>query len=182
MRLSSGLGKGSKIKTPKGQKTRPTSGMVRQAVFNIIGTVEGVVFLDLYAGSGAVGIEALARGASHVTFIESDANAVSILKENISNMHFTNRAKIIRGALPKVLGNLNIDSCQIIFADPPYNKNICISLLESLSKKTLHIDVIIILQHDKNDHLISIPPQFSILKTRNYGNTTLSILGLRCKK
>lgn len=182
MRLSSGLGKGRKIKTPKGQKTRPTSSMVRQAVFNIIGSIAGKVLLDLYAGSGAVGIEALARGANHVTFIESDINAVRILKENIGNLQFTDRAKTIKGDLPKVLEQFNIDSCQIIFADPPYHKNLCITLLEYLSHKALHPEVMIVLQHDKNDHLISIPAQFSILKTRNYGNTSLSILGFRRKK
>lgn len=181
MRISSGLGKGRKMKTPKGEKTRPTSGMVRQAVFNLTGSVPGKVFLDLYAGSGAVGIEALARGANHVTFIESDINALRILKENTNSMHFTDKVKIVKGVLPKVLEHLNIDSCQIIFADPPYHKDICSALLKSLANKALHPEVIIVLQHDKNDLLSSIPSQFSILKTRNYGNTTLSILSLHHK-
>src|SRR5215471_21213917 len=95
MRIVAGSCKGARIFAPKGLDTRPTGDRVREAVFNLVGPVDGATVLDLYAGSGAMGLEALSRGAENVVFVESDQDAVRAIERNLDKLRLTG-ARVVR--------------------------------------------------------------------------------------
>src|SRR5689334_16902428 len=122
MRVVAGSAGGRSLRAPDGKETRPTSDRVREAVFNALGSldaVEGAVVADLYAGSGALGIEALSRGASEATFVESSAAARSVIETNLAATDFGDRATVVTG---DVLSHLRAtdDRYDLVLADPPY--------------------------------------------------------------
>lgn len=120
MQIIAGAYKSRQLKTPKGRATRPSSSRLREALFNILqGTIEGACFLDLFAGSGAVGLEALSRGAREAVFIEKEREAARCIKQNIAALEVGGRASLFTGDLFSLLGRLR-KSFDIIFADPPY--------------------------------------------------------------
>jgi 16S rRNA (guanine(966)-N(2))-methyltransferase RsmD len=118
MRVIAGEFRSRKLKAVPGLATRPTPDRLRESLFSILmPRIEGVVFLDLYAGTGAVGIEAISRGAARAIFIEKSKLAVEILQENLEALGALGRAKVIRGGVTTYLGAQQAD---IVFADPPY--------------------------------------------------------------
>jgi 16S rRNA (guanine(966)-N(2))-methyltransferase RsmD len=101
-------------------EVRPTSDKMRETLFDILGpSVEGVVFLDAFAGTGAVGIEALSRGARHAVFIEKDRSAANLIKSNLTALEIGGRARVIQGSAALYLEKIDAD---IVFIDPPYPK------------------------------------------------------------
>jgi 16S rRNA (guanine966-N2)-methyltransferase len=120
MRVIAGEFRSRKLVSAPGLDTRPTSDRLRETLFNILGgEVEDAVFVDAYAGSGAVGIEALSRGARHAIFIEKHRDAIAAIQKNLSDLRAEARARVIRGAVALSLDNLNAG---IVFIDPPYPK------------------------------------------------------------
>jgi len=118
MRVIAGEFRSRRLKSVPGDATRPTSDRLRETVFNILQTaVHGATFLDAYAGTGAVGIEALSRGAAHAWFIEKDRAALDALRENVASLGLLSRATIVPGA---VLQKLERYPADIVFLDPPY--------------------------------------------------------------
>ncbi len=132
---------GRLLKAPKGDQTRPTTSMLRKAVFDILQPkIQGAVFLDLFSGSGAMGIEALSRGAKKAIFIDSHREAIRALKENIALLKIEAKAHIIQNDVFKALVKLQEMHvvCDIIYADPPYDKSkLYIELLKFFEKSTL---------------------------------------------
>lgn len=126
LRIIGGTFKGRLIKTPKGQHTRPTSSILRKAVFDICQRqISDAKFLDLFAGSGAMGIEAISRGASHATFIDEDKNAHLCIQENIRLLNISGLCEVIKGDAISILKKLEKrDSFDIIYIDPPYGKTL----------------------------------------------------------
>ena len=124
LRVTGGKAKGRLLKVPADSKIRPTSEKVREALFNIMGPngVRGARFIDLFAGCGAVGLDALSRGAIHATFIESDPKHTRIIRENIERCWFQQSAKVVFGDVLLILDSMKLQeaSYDIIFADPPY--------------------------------------------------------------
>jgi 16S rRNA (guanine966-N2)-methyltransferase len=121
MRVVAGELGGRRLVGPDGTSTRPTTDRVREAIFNSLGSaglIEGALVADLYAGSGAVGIEALSRGADYCVFVERDRSALRALEQNIDTLGLRNRARVIAGDVLSVLGAIDAD---IVFADPPYD-------------------------------------------------------------
>lgn len=121
MRVVAGEFRGRRLVAPASKATRPTTDRVREAIFNALTSldvVDGAAVADLYAGSGALGIEALSRGAAHCTFIESDRNALSAIHDNIAGFGVTGRTRVISG---DALVMLNRVDCDLAFADPPYD-------------------------------------------------------------
>jgi 16S rRNA (guanine966-N2)-methyltransferase len=118
MRIVGGEHRGARIFAPKGRDTRPTSDRVREAAFNLIGPVDDAAVLDLFAGSGAMGLEALSRGASSATFVESDRDACRVIDRNIEKLRVTGT----RVVQQDVLGALATDrrTYDLILCDPPY--------------------------------------------------------------
>jgi 16S rRNA (guanine966-N2)-methyltransferase len=121
MRVVAGELGGRRLVGPDGTSTRPTTDRVREAIFNSLGSaglIEGALVADLYAGSGAVGIEALSRGADYCVFVERDRSALRALEQNIDTLGLRDRASVIAGDVLSVLGAIDAD---IVFADPPYD-------------------------------------------------------------
>lgn len=119
MRVIAGEFRSRLLKSVPGTDTRPTPDRLRESLFSILQPqLEGAVFLDAYSGTGAVGIEALSRGAREAIFIESSSTALRVLQENLTSLRLLTRARVIRG---KSVGQLGQHKADIIFLDPPYN-------------------------------------------------------------
>lgn len=123
LRVSSGKVKGKKLFVPKGQKVRPTTARVKQSIFDTIYDFSNIVVLDIFAGSGALGIESLSRGADHVTFIENDLEVIELLKKNIESCNLASQYSIIPFHYSKAIKNLIKKNCyfDLIFIDPPFS-------------------------------------------------------------
>ena len=118
MRIVAGEHRGARIFAPKGRDTRPTSDRVREAAFNLIGPVEGAAVLDLFAGSGAMGLEALSRGAASATFVESDRDACRVIDRNIDKLRVTG-ARVVQQNVLRALA-MDRRTYDLILCDPPY--------------------------------------------------------------
>ncbi len=118
MRIISGSRKGHTIHAPLGRSTRPTSDRVRENLFNIVGPVDGASVLDLYAGSGALGLEALSRGAAHAVFVERDADAVRTIERNLDKLGL--RATVLRQDAVAMLAS-ETRKYDLVLVDPPYD-------------------------------------------------------------
>ena len=170
MKILSGLYKNRPLKTPRGDKTRPTSSKVRESVFNILqNRIEGARFLDVFAGSGSMGIEALSRGAKKAEFIEWDKQSAACIRENLALLKL--HAPIHQQAAEIAFKRLLKDKAQfdIIYIDPPYSLDVT-PLLEKIGP-LLAPEGILILEQSKRTK-IDIP---SLKKTdeRHFGDTTL---------
>jgi len=140
IRLTGGEWKGRKIKTPKGAATRPSAARVREGLFDALGEiVRGGDFYDLCAGSGAVGLEALSRGAAHCTFVESARAAMMCLRENIALLQCKARATCLPKSLPNWLRSPRFAPRPpaIVFLDPPYDSNLAGRTLEVLGELSI---------------------------------------------
>lgn len=136
IRIVAGSLGGRRLRTPVGLHTRPTAERVRQALFNILGEIEaGCTVWDLYAGSGALGIEALSRGAGQAVFVDSDPAACRVLRQNLVTLGLSSRARVVEAALVRFLGGTSFpaEPADLIFADPPYASGELPRLLDWLS-------------------------------------------------
>ncbi|HSB72750.1 MAG TPA: 16S rRNA (guanine(966)-N(2))-methyltransferase RsmD [Candidatus Methylomirabilis sp.] len=143
MRISSGEHRGRRLKSPRGVRTRPTSEFLRQAIFNTIGgRIRGASVLDLFAGTGAVGLEALSRGAAAATFVERDRQAVASLRANLAALGLTGRARILPSDVLQTLGELQAagEVFDYVFLDPPYADDQAARCIETLARGTLLSD------------------------------------------
>jgi 16S rRNA (guanine(966)-N(2))-methyltransferase RsmD len=122
MRVIAGTLKGRRLDPPRWEGLRPTSDKLRETLFNVIaGRVAGAAVLDGFAGTGAVGIEALSRGAAHVTFVESDARAQALIESNLARCGVQTGYAIIRATVARALASLRAGSFEVIVLDPPYD-------------------------------------------------------------
>ncbi len=175
MRITTGKYRNRKIYMPKG--IRPTQDKVRKAVFDILGDISGLTFLELFAGSGAVGIEALSRGVSELTVVESNRESMMAIKRNIELLKVPacNLYNLEAEKAAKLL-SLNKKSFDIIFIDPPYHKDMAKKILQTLdSYDILAPHGLIIVQHFKSEILPKDSLNFSLIKEAKYGDTWLSI-------
>ena len=130
MKIFSGTHKNRKLIVPK--ETRPTSGLLREALFNICQNyIEGASFLDLFAGSGAMGFEALSRGAKNVVFVDNNKEAIKNIKKNILEFGFENKTKVFCYDCIKAIKKI-VEKFDIIYIDPPYNKGYSEIILEDI--------------------------------------------------
>ncbi len=172
---------GRLLKAPKGSQTRPTTSMLRKAVFDILQPqIQGAVFLDLFAGSGAMGIEALSRGASRAIFIDSHREAIRALKENLSLLKIESKAHVIQNDVFKALTKLQEMNilCDIVYADPPYDRTkIYTELLTFFDEHALiKPGGVLFMESPVPSPLAEISHAFKQLKAlpiRKYGNTEL---------
>jgi 16S rRNA (guanine966-N2)-methyltransferase len=118
VRIIAGLRKGARIFAPKGRDTRPTGDRVREAAFNLIGPVDGASVLDLFAGSGAMGLEALSRGAASAVFVESDRDACRTIERNLAKLELTGATVLCRDACQVLAADRR--TYDLILCDPPY--------------------------------------------------------------
>jgi 16S rRNA (guanine966-N2)-methyltransferase len=178
MRVIAGRLGGRRLAAPRGQATRPTSDRVREALFSVLGDVSGAHVLDLFAGTGALGIEALSRGARRVVFVESARPALAILRQNLADLGLGNEALVVGQPVAKaaaaVLGAG--EPFDLVFADPPYAALAEVPpLLDALvEQRALAPGAVLSLEHASRDA----PPALRGLAprpSRRYGDTTVTL-------
>ena len=153
--------------SPEGLATRPTTDRVREAVFNALGSagwLDGALVADLFAGTGAIGIEALSRGAEHCTFVERDRAALAALDENIATLGIEDRTRVIRSDAMQAATTLDVD---VLFADPPYDFSGWETLLS-----TVRADVVIA----ESGRAVEAIDGWSVLRARRYGRAWVTFL------
>lgn len=171
MRVVAGSARGRRISAPPGADTRPTTDRVREAVFNALGSlgaVEGAVVADLFAGSGALGIEALSRGAASVHFVEVDRRAVRVIEDNLVSLDLADRAVVVRGPVDAALAELP-DALDVVLADPPYAFDGWIDLLAALAPR-LAEDGLVVAESDRS---LTLPEGWEKVRERTYGGTVV---------
>ncbi|MFZ4099132.1 MAG: 16S rRNA (guanine(966)-N(2))-methyltransferase RsmD [Chlamydiia bacterium] len=185
MRISGGELRGRMLRGPKGDQTRPTSTLVRAAIFNILGNdLSGGRVLDLFAGGGGLGIEALSRGASHAVFVESHRLALDALRNNLRDCGLEERATVLSVPVSKAWNRLEQEApFDWVFADPPYE--LIIEGQPAALWTALHVlrapwirpsTRIIIESHQPPDPLIVEQMALPIQQVRRYGSTHLWLL------
>ncbi|KPK98050.1 MAG: hypothetical protein AMJ95_06245 [Omnitrophica WOR_2 bacterium SM23_72] len=191
MRITTGKYKGRVIKMPKG--IRPTQEKVRKAIFDILGDIEGLSFLELFSGSGAVGLEAVSRGVKELVLVERSRTCQQVLKKNIESLKLKAPELCTQQADEAILRfNKEKRQFDVIFLDPPYYKGMALRLRSglastrinhSLAKKTLQMlgayDILapngfLVVQHFKKDDLPETLGDLRLLKRSSYGDTVLS--------
>ena len=179
MRITTGKFRNRKLHMPKG--IRPTQDKVRKAVFDILGDISGLAFLEIFAGSGAVGFEALSRGVTELTLVESNHNSVLAIKRNIALLNAT-ACNLYHLEAEKAIKLLSLDkkSFDIVFIDPPYLKDMAKKILQTLEGyDILSPNGLIVVQHSKLEALPGDSLKFSLIKEAKYGDTWLSIFRKR---
>jgi len=174
MRVIGGTAKGRRLYTSSGRNTRPTTDRVREAIFNVLqNKLEHSYVLDTFAGSGALGIEALSRGAAKVVFIDKDKKAVAAIKRNLMDTGFAEKAKVLLADSIKSLPHLD-EGFNLIFLDPPYNQGF-IALAEPLllQENFLADDAIIVLETSTKEPEIFNQTNWELIKESRYGDTCI---------
>jgi len=178
MRVISGKCKGHKLTAPKGLHTRPVLDKVKEAIFSILFDVSDLTVLDLYAGSGSIGIEALSRGAAHATFVENETEAYNSIIKNLKKCRLENNATVYNMSVSsaiKKLGKKN-EKFDLIFVDPPYLKNLVNPTMDQIiHSQIIHRDSIIITEHHPKEPVM-VTPGMTLTETRKYGQTLISFL------
>lgn len=171
MRVVAGTARGRRIAAPPGTDTRPTTDRVREAVFNALGSlgaVDGAVVVDLFAGSGALGIEALSRGAVSAHFVESDRRAADVVEQNLRDLGMADRAVVLRRPVAACLDQLP-DAVDLVLADPPYAFDGWAELLAALAPR-LSPDALVVAESDRSPAL---PEGWEKVRERTYGGTVV---------
>jgi len=172
MKIIAGERKGHNLVTPKGQQTRPTLARVRESLFSIIaGDVPDSIFCDLFAGAGAMGLEALSRGAAKAIFVESACEPLACLKTNIQKLRYENVATYYAADALKWPIPTGSQAPDIIFADPPYQPDLMDKLVERLENSELKTNALLILQTPAYYK----PPvkKYRHLRNEKYGSTAV---------
>lgn len=172
MRVVAGSAGGRPLLAPEGTTTRPTSDRVRESIFNILfslGATEDARVCDLYAGSGALGIEALSRGATHCTFVERDRSAVEVIRENLDILGFADQATVVQVDVATFLERQRDDSggFDLVLADPPYAEEEWAMVLD-------HVDARFVVAESSSR--IEAHPRWDVLRDKKYGTTLVSVL------
>lgn len=167
MRVVAGELGGRRLVTPDGTSTRPTTDRVREAIFNSLGSagvLEGALVADLFAGSGAIGIEALSRGAEHCVFVERDRAALRALNDNLDALDLRDRSKVLTSDSMSVAVTIDAD---IVFADPPYDFDAWHDLLGRLA-----VDLVVA----ESGSTVTAPSGWSVVREKKYGRTRVTFL------
>jgi len=178
MRVISGKAKGHKLVAPKSARVRPALDQVKEAIFNILFDVTDARVLDLFAGCGSIGIEALSRGASNATFVDDWGPAIDTIRKNLDHCKLTGSAKVMKMPVAKAVKILDSknEKFDLIFVDPPYEKNLVDKTLKQLADSSLlHEDSIVVVEHHPKEP-ISEHKSLALTDSRKYGQTHISFL------
>ena len=173
MRVITGKARGRRLREPKGMDIRPTTDMVKEAVFNILQfELEGARVLDLFAGTGQLGIEALSRGAAEAVFVDGSSAAVKIVRENLKLCGF--EARVLQGDAIGYLPSLG--RFDVVFLDPPYDSGLLEKALEVIENVDLLSDGGIIVCESRREKIMpELEPPYRRTLTRNYGKVCLTV-------
>lgn len=181
MRIVGGSLRGRKLSTPEGQAIRPTSDRVRESVFNILAHgivdfgIDGVRVIDLFAGTGALGLEALSRGASFCLFVDNSAEARGLIRGNADALGVTGRTRLFRRDAT-VLGQSSAGAFGLAFLDPPYGKGLAEVALTGLRDGGwLTADAILVVEESEGA-LPDVPAGYELIDRRTYGDTEVTFL------
>ncbi len=177
MRIIAGACRGRRLHSPKGDRIRPTIDRVREAVFNIISVrVPDAKVLDLFAGTGAMGLEALSRGAQFCLFVDKSAEAVHLIRENVQMCAAQDSSRIIHGPADSAVRRLNSENelFDLIFMDPPYGKGYIEETLKIVAAVAREDALVIAEQHVK-DKPPQVPAIWQMDRERRYGDTLILV-------
>lgn len=182
MRIVGGKHRGKQISAPASRATRPTSDRVREAIFNILAhgiagfDIEGARVLDLFAGSGALGLEAISRGARFVLFIEDDSSARGAIRHNADAIGAIGQCKIWRRDASRLGPCAPQPPFDLVFADPPYHKGLAGRALASLvADGWLNAGAVVVVE-EAAGAVLDVPDDLEVISTREYGDTQVQIL------
>jgi 16S rRNA (guanine966-N2)-methyltransferase len=176
-RVIAGVAGGKRLAVPGGSNTRPTSDRAREGLFGTVlsefGSLAGLHAADLYAGSGAVGLEALSRGAESVLLVESDARAAEVIKANIASVGLKG-ARVRQERVERVLARPADDRFDLVFADPPYavSEEAVTTMLTRLGEGWLNQDALVVVERATRSGPFEWPPGYARGKSRRYGEAT----------
>ena len=184
MQIIAGQKRGAKLVTVAGQSVRPTAQRTRESLFNIlqggkhIDTLRDIRVLDLFAGSGALGLEALSRGAAHSLFVEKTPDAIVMIKQNIAKLGFDGQTSVIQGDCTTT-SRWVYDPANLVFCDPPYGKELALPAVENFKRLgAFSEDALIIIEARKTD-TFDFPDGLELIDERNYGIAALYFLRYR---
>ena len=179
MRIVGGEYKSRQISMPKGVEIRPTQDRVREAIFNILGDISGRNMLELFAGSGAFGIEAISRGAGSVTFVENNFRCAQTIRANLESLGVpSDKYDIMKSNALSVINRLarQEDKFDILFMDPPYHKGLAKKCLINIdSYDILSPNGLVLIEHFKKDELSPDLQSLILSDQRRYGDTLVTI-------
>lgn len=179
IRVIAGKAKGRKLKLVPGDSTRPVMDRVKEALFNILGEdVLDCKFLDLFAGTGSVGIEALSRGAGRAVFVENNKQAVKTIEDNLAHTQLAEQGEVIRGDVMDYLRRDNPEAFEIIYVAPPQYQGLWATALALIDQHPAHLepDGLVIVQIDPQEKQDLPLTALQTLDERRYGNTLLWFL------
>ena len=174
MRVIAGTARSLPLKTIRGSGTRPTTDRIKETLINMISpNIPGCRFLDLFSGSGALGIEALSRGAACAAFVEQDRNALQVIRQNLNFTHLTQNARVIAGDVVRIVTSMNGEkSFGVIFMDPPYDIGLERKVLEVLRENSIaDKDTLIIIEASaETDFSYLDELGYALVKEKRYGS------------
>lgn len=182
MRVVAGECKGRKLSVLPGRDTRPTTDRVREALFSSLGDkVVGARVLDLFAGTGALGIEALSRGAVFSIFVEKSKSAFDIVGKNISSCGFGSKSRVVLGEAIRALSKLKGEGAQfdLIFLDPPYKSNLLTAVFNRLADSELLAERGTVIAEHSSGMELSIPEGLQKIATKSYAGAALTFVARR---
>jgi 16S rRNA (guanine966-N2)-methyltransferase len=182
MRVIAGRLRGRRFDAPRGSDTRPTYDRVRESVFAIIGPrIEGATVLDLFAGSGALAIESLSRGAEAAVLVEVDSGAVEIIERNVERLGIAAACRIRRGDALRLLERDALEGAfELVFVDPPYRSGLHGPVLGLLGEPgRLPEDALVVVEHGAADDLPESDGRLSLVRRERYGSTAVSFYEAR---
>lgn len=176
VRVIGGEAKGRVLKSPTGQKTRPTSNLVRSAIFSMLEPyLDAARVLDLFSGTGALGVEALSRGAEWVDFFESDSRQCSAIRDNLKSLDYSAYGRVHRAQAERAVSMMD-GSYDVILMDPPYAYDKLEPLLEKIGESSLsHAGSIIAVEHSYRQDLPLEVDGLRLIKQRRYGETMVTL-------
>ena len=173
MRVITGQARGRRLISPEGYDVRPTTDKVKESLFNILQfRLDGAAVLDLFAGSGQLGIEALSRGADRAVFVDSSRKSLDVVKKNIELCRFTSQSQTFLLDATAFLRTTN-EKFDIVILDPPYHKNLCISALELLGN-AVNDDAVVICETQSDEELPERIGKFSVDRVYSYSSIKLT--------
>jgi len=180
MRVLAGALKGQRLTTPRGRTTRPTADQVRIACLDtLMPFLDRGPFLDLFAGAGGVGIEALSRGAPSATFVEQDGAALRALRDNVARLGLGERARVLRSDAARAVADLAAEGLRfaVVFLDPPYDSPRAAAALEAVAAGDVLLSgAVVVVQHMTKTPPPALPGVLAVWKARRFGETTLTFL------
>jgi 16S rRNA (guanine(966)-N(2))-methyltransferase RsmD len=184
MRIIAGQAKGVRLKTVKGLHVRPTADRVKESIFNILENlnlpnhaIDQAKVLDVFAGTGNLGLEALSRGAREVVFVEKSAASLAVIRENIITVKMPRLCQVIKGDAFAVLAKLNKEgqTFNLAFADPPYDEGLAGRIVETFEGNFLLEDgALLLIEHSKGEMIDRKLKNLTFLRSQQYGQTMVS--------